>query len=455
MRIVYLAAGAAGMYCGSCLHDNTLAAALLKLGEEVILAPIYTPLRTDEEDVSRPRVFVGGINAYLQQKLPLLSRLPRWVDRWLNHPGLLRLATRRAASVAPAKLGALTVSMLQGEQGRQRKELAELVDWLADEARPDVVHLSNALMLGLARTIGQRCGRPVVCTLSGEDIFLERLKPPYYEQARQLIRERSADVAAFVALNSYYADYMAEYLGVARARIEVIPHGLNLEGHGGPASRAAGSPRRVGFVARICHDKGLHLLVDAAERIVDDPRTPRFEMHAAGYLGDGDRPYLAAIERRVAAGRLAGRFTYHGELDRAGKIALLQSLDVLALPTVYRESKGLPALEAWANGVPAVLPAHGAFPELAAATGGAVLHEPHNAADLAEKLVLLLADPARALELGRAGQRAVGRRYQAATMAEQTRRLYAQVIAGREGVRAALPASSEPLSALSARRAAE
>ena len=48
MKIVYLAAGAGGMYCGSCLHDNTLAAALMRLGEDVLLMPTYTPIRTDE-----------------------------------------------------------------------------------------------------------------------------------------------------------------------------------------------------------------------------------------------------------------------------------------------------------------------------------------------------------------------------------------------------------------------
>src|SRR5688572_21808084 len=147
MRIAYLAAGAAGMYCGSCLHDNTLAAALLKLGEDVILAPIYTPIRTDEVDVSQPRVFYGGINAYLQQKFPIFRRTPRWLDGWLDHPALLRLATKNAASVDASKLGDMTVSMLQGEQGNQRKELEKLVDWLVDDVKPDVVHLSNSMML--------------------------------------------------------------------------------------------------------------------------------------------------------------------------------------------------------------------------------------------------------------------------------------------------------------------
>ncbi|HEX6964137.1 MAG TPA: glycosyltransferase family 4 protein [Lacipirellula sp.] len=424
MRIAYLAAGAAGMYCGSCLHDNTLAAALLKLGEDVILAPIYTPIRTDEQDVSEPRVFFGGVNAYLQQKFPVFRRTPRWLDRWLDHPALLRAVTGRAGSVDPAKLGDMTVSMLRGEAGNQRKELEKLVDWLVDEVRPDVVHLSNSMMVGLVRMIAARCGPPIVCTLSGEDIFLEKLTPPHYAIARQLLRERAKEVHAFVAMNTYYAEFMAEYLSVPRERVHVIPHGLELEGHGERQLRVNGSPARIGFFARICHDKGLHLLIDACQRLAARGDVPAFEVHAAGYLGACDRMYLDEIEHRVRRGPLAGRFKYHGELDRAGKIAFLQSLDVLSVPTVYRESKGLPVLEAWANGVPVVLPAHGAFPEMVAATGGGLLHRPLDPADLAEKLKVLLNEPERAKELGRRGRQAVHERYHARAMAERTLELY-------------------------------
>lgn len=428
MRIAYLAAGAAGMYCGSCLHDNTLAAALLKLGEDVILAPIYTPIRTDEVDVSEPRVFFGGINAYLQQKFPLFRRTPRWLDGWLDNPKLLNLATKNAASVDASKLGDMTVSMLQGELGNQRKELEKLVDWLIDEVKPQVVHLSNSMMLGLARLIRERGGPPIVCSLSGEDVFLEKLTPPYYQQARQLLRERAAEVNAFVALNGYYADFMADYMDIQRDKIEVIPHGLDLTGHGTPAPRSTDAPHRIGFFARICHDKGLHLLIDAAEKLVANQSLPQFDVHAAGYLGGGDRPYLADIERRVAAGPLAGRFTYHGELNREQKIEFLQSLDVMALPTVYRESKGLPVLEAWANAVPVVLPAHGAFPELIADANGGLLHRPLDADELAKQLAKLLQQPDYAAELGRRGQAAVGSRYYAGKMAESTRDLYRRLI---------------------------
>ena len=132
IRIVYLTAGAATRFCGSCLHDNGLARALKAAGEDVLLVPTYTPLRTDEENVSLSRVFFGGLNVYLQQNSAVFRHTPWFVDRMLDSPKLLDWLSRRSAGMAAAKLGALTVSTLSGEQGRQRKELEKLTRWLAD-----------------------------------------------------------------------------------------------------------------------------------------------------------------------------------------------------------------------------------------------------------------------------------------------------------------------------------
>lgn len=425
MRIAYITAGAAGMYCGSCLHDNTLARAMQLQGHEVLLIPTYTPIRTDEVDVSQRRVFFGGINVYLQQKLRLFRHTPWWLDRWLDSPRLLNWVTRGAASVDPTQLGDMTVSMLRGEQGNQRKELDKLVTWLLKDVKPQVVHLSNTMQLGFARLLAERCGPPVVCALSGEDIFLEKLKSPYYEQARQLLRERASDVDAFVSLNTAYADFMADYLAVDRRRIRVIPHGLDLQGHAmvEPPARLT-----IGFLARICHDKGLHLLVEACEEVARQRPDLDFQVRAAGYLGNSDRPYLEQITAQAASGPLAGRFEYVGELDRAEKIRFLQSLSIFSLPTVYRESKGLPVLEALANGVPVVLPRHGSFPEIVADTGGGLLHEPLDTADLAATLIALADDPVQRSTLGRTGHTAIADRYHAGRMAERTLALYDELI---------------------------
>lgn len=426
MRIVYVAAGAAGMYCGSCLHDNTLAAALMAEGHEVLLVPTYTPLRTDEANVSLGRIFFGGINVYLQQKLPLFRHTPWALDALLDAPALIQLAAGRGGpSIEAEKLGDLTVSMLAGKDGKQRKEVRKLVHWLRSE-RPDVVHLSNSMLSGMAEPI-RELGVPVVCTLSGEDLFLEKLPAPHYEQARHLLREQAKHIHAFVALNGYYATFMAEYLAAPRDRIHVIPHGLNLAGHGTRSPTAADGTRTIGYLARIAPEKGLHLLVEAFEQLLEEPNLPPLKLCVAGYLGQLDRAYFDQLVRRVQAWREPQRFEYVGEVDRAGKIAFLQSLDIFSLPTVYRESKGLPVLEALANAVPVVLPAHGTFPELVADTGGGVLHEPGSPESLAATLRQLIEDPQRSAALGLAGQQAIKERYHMARMAAETADLYVRL----------------------------
>jgi glycosyltransferase involved in cell wall biosynthesis len=318
--------------------------------------------------------------------------------------------------------------MLRGEEGRQRKELRKLVRWLEQEVRPDLVHLSNVMLAGMARQLTTRLGVPVVCTLSGEDTFLEKLSEPHYSEARNVLRERCADLAGLVALNHYYADFMADYLSVPRERIRVIPPGLKLAGHA--AGQNAGQPERsdrplvIGYLSRICPEKGLHQLAEAFRLLAGEKGLPPIRLVAAGYLGSSERPYLERIRRQLAGWGLADRFDYLGELDRTAKIAFLESLDVMSVPTVHRESKGLPILEAWASAVPVVLPDHGAFSELIHDTGGGLLCEPESLSALAAGLKRMLLDPEFASECGRRAQEAVRRRYNASLMAERTIELY-------------------------------
>ena len=147
-RIAYLTSGAANMYCGSCLHDNTLARAWNQMGVDALLVPTYTPIRTDEEDVSVDQVFFGGINVFLQQKIFFFRYLPAFLDRFLDKPWLLRMATSKGLEISPRALGALTVSMLKGRNGNQRKEVRRLCKWLSGDIKPDVVLLSNLLIGG-------------------------------------------------------------------------------------------------------------------------------------------------------------------------------------------------------------------------------------------------------------------------------------------------------------------
>lgn len=427
MRIGYITAGAGGMYCGSCLHDNTLAGALGRLGHEVALVPTYTPIRTDETDVSIGRVFYGAVNVYLEQKVPFFRRTPWLVDRILASPTLLRMVSRLAATTDARDLGAMTLSVLQGEHGYQRKELMRLVDWFRDDFRPDIVHITNSMFLGLARSLKQQLGVPVLCSAQGEDIFLDELYEPFQSQVHEALRERARDVDGFVVNSTYYAEHIAGYLDVSIDRVHRVPLGLKLEGHDGDG-RADG--RTIGYLARICPEKGLHVLAEAFRRLTRRPGGDKLRLKVAGYLGPRDRAYDEQVRRQVEEWGLASQVEFVGEVDREGKLAFLQSIDVLSVPTTYREPKGLFVLEALANAVPVVQPDHGAFPELIEATGGGILVRPEDPEALADGLAGLLGDPARRAELGGAGRDYVHRELGDRRMAERTVELYERFVAG-------------------------
>jgi glycosyltransferase involved in cell wall biosynthesis len=435
MKIAYLSAGAAGRFCGTCLHDNTLATALTKRGVEILLIPTYTPLRTDEKSVSQSRIFFGGVNVFLQQKSALFRHTPWFLDSLFDSPRLLDWLSRRSAGMKVAKLGELTVSTLAGRQGRQRKEIDKLLDWLKREVQPEIVHVSNVLMAGIVPALREGLGVPVICNLSGEDIFLEQLEEPHYSEARALLKRQAREVDRFVALNNYFADFMAEYLEVGRNKIEIIPHGLNLDGHGMRPARGDGEPREfvIGYFTRVAAEKGLHLLAEAFCLLAARSGLPPLRLKAAGYMSSADRPYFEKVVARIESAGLADRFEYAGELDRAGKIAFLQSLDVMCSPTVYHESKGISVLEALANGVPVVLPRHGTFPEMIETTGGGILCEPLDPAALADAIAEMIGNPQLAADCGQRGYEAIRRLHTADRMAELHMDLYRRMTSERSG----------------------
>jgi len=425
MRIAYITAGAGHMYCGSCLRDNTLAMALRAAGHDVQLIPTYTPTRTDEANLSQDRVFLGGINVFLQQHLALFRRTPWVLDRLLDSPALLRLATRWGVSVDPARLGAMTVSMLHGPDGFQRKEIEKLVRYLADEMQPEIVTLPNSLLIGLVPAIkaGLR-GVPVCCTFQGEELFLDSLGEPYRAKALDLIREHAALVDAFIAVSQFGADRMAAYLGLARSRIQVVPLGINLDGH---AMRAGADPDpfTIGYLGRIAPEKGLHILCEAYRRLVSRRALlPPSRVWAAGYLGPEHRAYLAGIEQQMRDWGLSAQFRYHGELDRPAKLAYLRELSVLSVPGDYEDPKGLFLLEAMASGVPLVQPRRGAATEIVATTGGGVLVAAGDPDALADGLAGLMSDPAMRRAYGTRGFDGVRSHYSAARMRDRALEVY-------------------------------
>jgi len=398
MKILSITAGAAGMYCGSCLRDNGLAVELLARGHDVTLLPLYTPTNPDEHNVSRDRVLFGGISIYLQQHVPFFRKTPRFLDRLWDSPGVIRAFASRSLSVDPKMLGDMTVSMLEGDRGVLHKEFDKLREWLADEPVPDVVNLPNSLLISLARPLRELLNRPICCTLQGEDLFLDGLVEPYRSKAIDLIRKQVPDVDRFIAVSEYYVPTMTRLLGIPSDRISVVPLGINLDGYERATKRD--DVFRVGYFARISPEKGLHVLAEAYALFRRKTGDAPVRLEAAGYLSRAHESYLDDVKRSLAKAGVANDFTYHGAVDRDGKLAFLRTLDVLSVPTPYDEPKGVFLLEAMASGVPVVQPRRGAFTEIVEKTGGGLLVAPDDPAALADGLYALWSDRERARSLG-------------------------------------------------------
>lgn len=426
MRLLIVTAGAGGMYCGSCLRDNALATELIARKHDVTLLPVYTPTLTDEPNVSGDRVFFGGVSVYLQQHLSLFRHTPDFLDKLWDSPALIRAVSGRGVSTDARFLGEMTVSMLKGEEGFQAKELRKMTGWLRTLPPYDAVNLPNALLLGMAPALRRERLGPLVCTLQGEDLFLEALPEPYRSESMALIRRRAPEVDVFVAVSASYAEFMTGYLGLPEERVRTVPLGISFEGHA-PRVPSAGGPFTVGYFARVAPEKGLHVLADAYVRMRRTLGVTGTRLAVAGYLAPEHRPYLAEVEAKLADAGLADEYAYAGVLDRDAKIAFLRGLDVLSVPSPYVEPKGLYLLEALANGVPAVQPRHGAFPEILQATGGGRLFAPGDADDLARTLAELARDPAEAARLGAAGAEGVRRHYGLGRMADEMERVYASL----------------------------
>jgi glycosyltransferase involved in cell wall biosynthesis len=406
------------MYCGGCFRDNALVTALRSKGHEALMVPLYLPLTLDEPDQSAGMpIFYGGINVYLDQKSTLFRKAPVWLHQLLSSRPLLHWAAGRAAKTRPDQAGDLLLSMLQGEEGNQARELDDLIAWLHTQPKPDAICLSNALLAGMARRLKSELRLPVSCLLGGEDYFLDGLPVSVRAQGWKTLADRCRDVDLFLPPTQYFAELMSRRIGLAPSRMRIVPNGINVTAYPSQPS-SSNSPPTLGYFARMCREKGLDLLVDVYLLLKKRETTRQLRLHIGGGCGPGDEPFVQQQRSKLAKAGVNGDVTFFPNVDHAGKVSFLRGLDVFCTPAHYGEAFGLYVIEALAAGVPVVQPRTAAFPELVEATGGGLLAEPNNPTALADAIEGLLKDPAQARRLGEHGRQSVTQRFTHDHMAE-------------------------------------
>ena len=430
MKVVQLIPGAGNnFYCENCLRDHGLAKALRAQGHDALMVPLYLPIMTDTENKNKTMpVFFGGINVYLQQKLKFFRNAPQWVDALFDHPRLLSWAAGLQGLTRPRDLAETTISMLKGQDGHQAKELDKLIDWLQNTLQPDMVHISNALLLGMARPIKEALGVPVVCTLQDEDIFIDPLPEPFRQQVWDLMAAQVPHVDGFIAVSDYYAQFMAERMRIPHEKLHRVYNGIDLNGH--DAVHTLPETPVIGFLERQCADKGLHTLVDAFIQLRSDKKFDDVRLRIAGGQTAEDARYVRKQKRKLHRAGLQDAVDFLPNLSREEKLDFLHGLTLLSVPARHAEAFGIYILDALAAGVPVLLPEHGAFGEILGVTGGGTPYTPHNAETLATHLAALLQAPETLLDLSRQGRLRVAQHFSIEEMARQFSAVLKRISAG-------------------------
>lgn len=432
MRILSLTPGTGGtFYCQNCLRDGQMVRALRRAGHDLLVVPLYLPISLDAEGLSEEkRVFFGGINVYLQQELGLFRKTPRWLDRLFDSAWMLRQAATREGSTSASDLGPMTYSMLQGRHGRQRKEFDRFIEWLRTQPRPDVAHISNALLLGLAGPLKEALGIPVVCSLQDEDTWIDAMPDAWRDKCWHIISEKARDVDAFVAVTDWYAQRMVDRARIPREQIATVP--LGIEWGEVPVADMGADPPVLGFLSRIHPTQGFTALVEAFIELKRDPKLEGLKLRATGGVTSGDVEYVQHMRARLEDAGVGRDVEIVETFDREARQAFLKSVRVLSVPGPDGEAFGLFILEANACGVPVVQPDVGGFGEVLRMTGGGMVYDPAHPDALVETLRDLLLDTARAKAMGEKGRAAVRERFTSDHMAAGMAQVFASVCATQD-----------------------
>ena len=411
MKILHIIPGSGGsFYCGNCLRDSKFVEALRASEHEVIKLPMYLPLFADEHDLSGEiPVFYGAISIYLKQQYPVFRKAPAWFDSLLNSKPMLKLAAKFAGSTRAKGLEEMTISMLMGEEGQQREELDKMIEWLSEHCKPDVIHLSNALLVGLAKRLSESMKVPVICSLQDEDQWVDVMKPSSQEKVWNLMAKRGEDVSAFVAVSDYYAAEMKRLLQIQEKKLSTVHIGV----YPGDYEFAAPSEKRrcIGYVSRMCYELGLDILIDAFILLKKEKEFDDVTLHITGGSTGDDRKFLKAQKSRIHKQGLSEAVIFHGDFEEEGLREFFKEVSVLSVPVRKGEAFGIYLLESMASGIPIVQPALGAFPEIVRRSGGGVTYEPNNPEALALELKKLLSDPHKMNELAARGREGVEKHF--------------------------------------------
>ncbi len=427
LKIINIVPGFGGtFYCGNCLRDSGFSQALRDRGHEAHALPIYLPLFTgSQQEESHIPVFYGAVNIYLKQNYRIFRHMPAWMYRFFNSGPILNLAASKAGSTRAHGLEEMTLSMLRGHEGYQQEELQLLVEYLRDHEKPDIVHLSNALLLGLAHKIKNELGIPVVCSLQDEDVWVDAMYPHYRQKVWDMMAEKGKDVDAFISVSDYFSGVMREKMQIPDSKLHTIHVGID------PKNYSYHEPEIenpvIGYLSRMNEENGFAVFVDAFIQLRKNQKFSNVTLRVSGGSTGDDKSFIKKQIKKLKKNNLEHDIEFIEDYSKEALHDFFSGLTFLSVPVLKGEAFGLYQLESLASGIPMVQPALGAFPEIISLTGGGTVYQPNTPEALAAKWDELLSTPDQIIKMSEAGYQGIKTKFNLEKLTQKVIDVYSAI----------------------------
>jgi glycosyltransferase involved in cell wall biosynthesis len=408
MKIVYLITGSGGsFYCGNCYRDMIYLRAIRKVpGINATAIPLYLPPdETNAESGLDKHVFFGAISMYLREKVPFLRNMPAFLDKIFDSAPLLKLAASQAGTTNTEGLEDMTLNMITGENAFPEKELHRLIKYLTKDGKPDIIHLSNALIIGLARQLKKHLDVKIVCSLLNEDDWIDEMAEPFQSKAWKLISKEAVNVDAFITPSNYFKDFFISKTGVSGDNFHVIPLAVE-PGELTDVKQNTNGPA-IGYYSRINSQNGADKIVDAFIELKLADSIPGLTLHVSGGFTGVDKAFIRDQINKIKSHGLKSFIRIYPEFQGNSKLEFFNNIDLMSVPVRKYDGYGLYILEANAAGKPVVQPATGAFPEIIERTNGGITYSPDSIAELSASILKLFKDEPLRKQLGENGREKV------------------------------------------------
>ncbi len=390
-----------------------------------------------------PPHIVGGLGAHVGALAPALARAgvevhlvtPRWKGGEPREKLGARSSRGRSSDVYRVEPPVAGLSNFFADVQQTNLNLEDQGNALFEKfGRFDLIHAHDWLVAWSAASLKRLHKTPLLATIHATE--RGRGRGVLGGEAAHAINGvewwLTYEAWRVIATSRFMADEIKLYFNVPPDKIDIVPNGIELTPFDALESvdlsafreRWARADERIVFnVGRVVQEKGAHLILEAAPRVLEEIPRAKFIIAGTGSMSD----YLKrrALELGIADKVIGAGFISDADRDRLLKIA-----DAAVFPSLY-EPFGIVALEAMAAKCPVIVSDVGGLSEVVMHDVTGVTVYPDNVASLVWGILHTLRDPVAAKKRATKAYDVARREYSWDHIAAQTIEVYRRIVQER------------------------